>query len=161
MHMHRTTILLPEDLKASAEAHARRQGISVGELIRRQLKVVTKSKKTTGKTASRRDDPLFAITPTFNLLPPTISKMARAIMTSTSRKPWRRKYADGVRLYFHRYQRIFRGGSATRSILSAQQADMERLVGIHYQALFQRGGISGDEHASALSDRPRLSHSLD
>jgi hypothetical protein len=55
MDMHRTTILLPEDLRVSAEAVARRQGISLGELIRRQLGIVTKSKKTN----KRRDDPLF------------------------------------------------------------------------------------------------------
>jgi metal-responsive CopG/Arc/MetJ family transcriptional regulator len=55
MDMHRTTILLPEDLQASAEAVARRQGISLGELIRRQLRVVAKSKK----AKSRRDDPVF------------------------------------------------------------------------------------------------------
>jgi hypothetical protein len=55
MAMHRTTILLPVDLRASAEAHARRQGISLGELIRRQLKRVAKSKK----AKSRRDDPVF------------------------------------------------------------------------------------------------------
>jgi len=55
MDMHRTTILLPEDLRASAEASARRQGISLGELIRRQLKIVTKFKK----AKSRRDDPVF------------------------------------------------------------------------------------------------------
>lgn len=55
MDMHRTTILLPEDLRASAEAHARGLGISLGELIRRQLGVVTKSKK----KKKRSDDPLF------------------------------------------------------------------------------------------------------
>ena len=55
MYMHRTTILLPEDLRASAEAHARRKGISLAELIRRQLGIVTKSKKTN----KRSDDPLF------------------------------------------------------------------------------------------------------
>ena len=55
MDMHRTTILLPEELRASAEAVARRQGISLGELIRRQLKVVAKSKK----KKKRSDDPLF------------------------------------------------------------------------------------------------------
>jgi len=57
--MHRTTILLPEDLQASAEAHARRQGISLGELIRRQLGKLTKSKKATKEAKSRRDDPVF------------------------------------------------------------------------------------------------------
>ena len=55
MAMHRTTILLPKDLKAGAEAHARGQGISLGELIRRQLGIVIKSKK----AKSRRDDPIF------------------------------------------------------------------------------------------------------
>jgi hypothetical protein len=55
MHMHRTTILLPEELRASAEAVARQRGISLGELIRRQLGIVTKSKK----AKSRRDDPIF------------------------------------------------------------------------------------------------------
>jgi hypothetical protein len=55
MDMHRTTILLPEDLRASAEAHARRLGISLGELIRRQLKAVAR----TSKAKKRRDDPLF------------------------------------------------------------------------------------------------------
>ena len=59
MYMHRTTILLPEDLRASAEAYARRQGISVGELIRRQLGKVTRSKKATKKAKSRSDDPVF------------------------------------------------------------------------------------------------------
>jgi hypothetical protein len=56
MDMHRTTILLPEDLQARAEAHARRLGISLGELIRRQLGIVTKSSR---KRKSRRDDPIF------------------------------------------------------------------------------------------------------
>jgi ribosomal protein L27 len=55
MDMHRTTILLPEELRISAEAHARGQGISLGELIRRQLGTATKSKK----TGKRRDDPIF------------------------------------------------------------------------------------------------------
>ncbi len=55
MDMHRTTILLPEELRVSAEAVARQQGISLGELVRRQLGIVTKSKKAN----QRRDDPLF------------------------------------------------------------------------------------------------------
>ncbi len=55
MHMHRTTILLPDDLKVSAEAEARQKGISLGELIRRKLGKSSKSKK----AKSRRDDPLF------------------------------------------------------------------------------------------------------
>jgi len=35
--MHRTTILLPQDLHRSAEIEARAQGISLSELIRRKL----------------------------------------------------------------------------------------------------------------------------
>lgn len=37
MHMNRTTILLPAELRAKASAHARQKGISLGELIRRSL----------------------------------------------------------------------------------------------------------------------------
>jgi hypothetical protein len=36
--MHRTTILLPEDLRQESEREARRLGISLGELIRRRLR---------------------------------------------------------------------------------------------------------------------------
>lgn len=35
--MHRTTILLPESLKRDAERRARREGLSLSELIRRRL----------------------------------------------------------------------------------------------------------------------------
>jgi hypothetical protein len=35
--MHRTTILLPEDLKQSAERQALKEGLSLSELIRRRL----------------------------------------------------------------------------------------------------------------------------
>ena len=35
--MHRTTIMLPADLKAKAARHAREMGISLGELIRDSL----------------------------------------------------------------------------------------------------------------------------
>jgi hypothetical protein len=35
--MHRTTILLPEDLRRAAEREARELGLSLGELIRRRL----------------------------------------------------------------------------------------------------------------------------
>jgi len=55
MYVHRTTILLPEDLRSSAEAQARREGISLGELIRRQLRAVTVS----SKAGNRRNDPVF------------------------------------------------------------------------------------------------------
>ncbi len=39
-HMHRTTILLPEDLHRAAEDEARRIGLSLGELIRQRLRPV-------------------------------------------------------------------------------------------------------------------------
>ena len=35
--MHRTTILLPDDLHRAAEREARETGLSLGELIRRRL----------------------------------------------------------------------------------------------------------------------------
>jgi len=35
--MHRTTILLPESLKRDAERRARKEGLSLSELIRRRL----------------------------------------------------------------------------------------------------------------------------
>lgn len=35
--MHRTTILIPEELKGQAEQQARREGLSLSELIRRRL----------------------------------------------------------------------------------------------------------------------------
>ena len=60
--MHRTTILLPEELRASAEACARRKGISLAELIRRQLKAAVRQSKTSKAAkaaAERRNDPLF------------------------------------------------------------------------------------------------------
>jgi len=40
MRMHRTTILLPEDLRRAAILEARSQGLSLGELIRRRLQPV-------------------------------------------------------------------------------------------------------------------------
>lgn len=36
-HMHRTTIMLPEDLRRSADREAKELGISLSELIRRRL----------------------------------------------------------------------------------------------------------------------------
>ncbi len=35
--MHRTTVMLPDDLKVDATRHAREMGISLGELIRESL----------------------------------------------------------------------------------------------------------------------------
>jgi len=56
MYMHRTTILLPEDLRRRAESVAASQGLSLSELIRRQLAKVASPAT---KSPSRRDDPLF------------------------------------------------------------------------------------------------------
>lgn len=39
--MHRTTILLPDELKVRAERQARLEGLSLSELIRRRLSEVT------------------------------------------------------------------------------------------------------------------------
>mgnify|MGYP000371072800 CR=1 FL=1 len=52
--MIRSTILLPESLKQKAEQVASSRGISLSELIRRQLAKVTKNLKTWD------DDPIFA-----------------------------------------------------------------------------------------------------
>ncbi|WP_131989245.1 ribbon-helix-helix domain-containing protein [Chthoniobacter flavus] len=54
--MHRTTILLPEDLRRRAETVAATRGLSLSELIRRQLEKVAGP---ASKPSSRRDDPLF------------------------------------------------------------------------------------------------------
>ena len=56
MYMHRTTILLPEDLRRRAEKAAKSRGLSLSELIRRQLEKVGGSAE---KSRGRRDDPLF------------------------------------------------------------------------------------------------------
>lgn len=53
--MHRTTVMLPDDLKRRAEERARSEGISLGELVRRSLALVVDTTK-----VDRRDDPLFA-----------------------------------------------------------------------------------------------------
>lgn len=36
--MHRTTIMLPEDLKTEAEAFSRKKGISLGEVVREAIR---------------------------------------------------------------------------------------------------------------------------
>lgn len=54
--MLRTTIMLPEDLKATAQRYARRQGMSLGDLIRESLQ--QRLLQETGE--SRTQDPLFA-----------------------------------------------------------------------------------------------------
>ena len=53
--MHRTTIMLPPEIKNAARQKARERGISLGELIRESLQ------RTLASGAQRRaDDPLFA-----------------------------------------------------------------------------------------------------
>lgn len=52
--MHRTTVMLPIDLKRRAQILARRMGISLGELIREALEATLR-----GDTGEVRDDPLF------------------------------------------------------------------------------------------------------
>ena len=54
--MHRTTILLPVDLKQKADATAHVLGISLGEFVRKAiLLAIGNSQKTT-----RQSDPLFS-----------------------------------------------------------------------------------------------------
>ncbi len=54
--MKRTTIMLPEDLKARAENRARNQGVSLGELVRLALeRLLERTRKGGGA-----EDPLFA-----------------------------------------------------------------------------------------------------
>ena len=54
-YMHRTTILLSEDLRARAETAARQRGITLSELVRRLLTTAVHDKK----SSSREGDPLF------------------------------------------------------------------------------------------------------
>jgi hypothetical protein len=54
MHMYRTTILLPEDLKLASEQVAKERGMSLGALIRSQLE------KVAGSRSSRAQDSVFA-----------------------------------------------------------------------------------------------------
>lgn len=53
--MHRTSILVPVPLRDEAEAEAKRQGITLSELIRRLLAATVARSKPTGRDA----DPLF------------------------------------------------------------------------------------------------------
>lgn len=54
--MQRTTLMLPPDLKARAQQHARGLGISLGELVRRALE----SELTDAGPDDRASDILFA-----------------------------------------------------------------------------------------------------
>lgn len=58
--MHRTTVMLPEDLKTRASELASRQGVSLGELIRRSLEAAVEAPQ-----ESRAADPLLADDATF------------------------------------------------------------------------------------------------
>ncbi len=54
--MHRTTLMLPSELKARAQQRARDLGVSLGELVRRAIE------SELGRSPARRrtEDPLFA-----------------------------------------------------------------------------------------------------
>ncbi len=54
--MERTTIMLPHDLKLQVAQHARRKGISMGELIRDAITAALSQAGDNGKS----DDPLFS-----------------------------------------------------------------------------------------------------
>ncbi|MEM7582587.1 MAG: CopG family transcriptional regulator [Acidobacteriota bacterium] len=54
--MHRTTLMLPPDLKIQAQRQASKEGISLGELIRRAIESHLKGSGITRRAA----DPLFA-----------------------------------------------------------------------------------------------------
>ncbi len=54
--MHRTTLMLPPDLKIQAQRQAREQGVSLGEFIRRAIELQLKGSGATRRAA----DPLFA-----------------------------------------------------------------------------------------------------
>ncbi len=54
--MHRTTLMLPSELKARAQGRAQELGISFGELVRQALE----TELSASQTRSRGEDPLFA-----------------------------------------------------------------------------------------------------
>ena len=53
--MERTTIMLPHDLKLRVARHAKKKGISMGELIRNAISVALSQ----GADKGKNDDPLF------------------------------------------------------------------------------------------------------
>ena len=56
--MHRTTIMLPPELKMRAQRLAHQDGVSLGDLIRRALDAWLRGSQ--GSPASTGKDPLFA-----------------------------------------------------------------------------------------------------
>jgi hypothetical protein len=54
MHMKRTTVMLPTELKAKAERRAYELGVSFGELVRESLENALESRE-----ERRTEDPLF------------------------------------------------------------------------------------------------------
>lgn len=54
MHMKRTTVMLPTELKAKAERRAYERGVSFGELVRESLESALDSRE-----ERRTEDPLF------------------------------------------------------------------------------------------------------
>jgi len=59
--MHRTTVMIPDDLFSDALARARSEGVSVAELIRKGLEQVVGG----GKGGPPEKDPFFADDATF------------------------------------------------------------------------------------------------
>ncbi|MEZ5332104.1 MAG: CopG family transcriptional regulator [Thermoanaerobaculia bacterium] len=57
--MHRTTILLPEELKARAERIAARDGVSLSELIRRGLEGIIEGQVRAGADPLWTDDAVY------------------------------------------------------------------------------------------------------
>lgn len=53
--VHRTTIMLPDELRRRAARVAQEEGISVGELVRRSLRESLRDRESAGE-----EDPLFA-----------------------------------------------------------------------------------------------------
>ena len=54
--MHRTTVMLPPELKARAVIRARKLGLSLGELIRRSLRETSTKGSPAGAADSMYDD---------------------------------------------------------------------------------------------------------
>lgn len=57
--MHRTTILIPEELKARAERIAERDGVSLSELIRRGLAGIVEEEARAGVDPLWADDAVY------------------------------------------------------------------------------------------------------